>query len=91
MIHGPSNVKSKRISATTAVNSSSAPMPVVVLSKAWICGRMVAGTLGSNPADKKRMFVSSVSCILCRQGPFRRADYSLTGGLWVHVSKLCAI
>ena len=26
------------------------PVPVALLSQAWVCGRLLAGTVGSNPA-----------------------------------------
>jgi hypothetical protein len=48
-------------------------IPVVVRSKAWVCGRSLAGTAVSNPAGG----TMSVSCECCvaRQGSLRRADH----------------
>ena len=37
---------------------------MAALSKAWVCGRSLAGTAGSNPA--RGMYVSLVS-VVCRQ------------------------
>jgi hypothetical protein len=33
-----------------ACNSNGMPTPVAAQSKAWVCGRSLAGVVGSNPA-----------------------------------------
>jgi hypothetical protein len=33
------------------------PIPVAARSKAWVCGRSLAGIAGSNPAGDKEVFV----------------------------------
>ena len=35
------------------------PIPVVARSKVWVCGRLLAGTVGSNPTGSCRVEVSS--------------------------------
>jgi hypothetical protein len=40
------------------------PIPVAARSKAWVCGRSLAGIAGSNSAGGAWM---SVSCVLCCQ------------------------
>jgi hypothetical protein len=39
-------------------NTPLRPMPVAARSKAWLCGRSLAGIVGSNPAGA----MESVSC-----------------------------
>jgi hypothetical protein len=34
-----------------AVSNYEIPIPVVVRSKAWVCGRLISGIAGSNPAE----------------------------------------
>ena len=43
--------------------------------KAKVCGRLITGTAGSNPADG----MDIVCCVLCRKRSVRRADHSFTG------------
>jgi hypothetical protein len=40
------------------------PIPLAVLSKGWVCGRSIAGIVGSNPAGGMDVFLLSVLC--CR-------------------------
>ena len=40
------------------------PLPVTAQSKAWVCGRSLAGIVGSNPAGG--MGVSLVSVVCCQ-------------------------
>jgi hypothetical protein len=56
------------------------PIPVAARSKAWICGRSLAGLAGSNPA--KNMDVCLL-CVLCfvRYRSLRRAYHSSRGVL----------
>ena len=39
------------------------PVPVAARSKAWVCGRSLAGIMGSNPAGAWM----SVMCVVCCQ------------------------
>jgi hypothetical protein len=54
------------------------PIPVAARSKAWVCGRSLAGIVGSNPAGAWM----SVSCECCvsgkglRVGPITRPEES---------------
>jgi hypothetical protein len=41
------------------------PIPVAVRSKAWVCGRSLAGIVGSNPA-KGHGCLSLVSVVCCQ-------------------------
>ena len=43
------------------------PIPVVSHSKAWVCGRSLAGLLGTN-LTWKWMFVSCGCCVLSGRG-----------------------
>jgi hypothetical protein len=43
------------------------PIPVVVRSKAWVCGRSLAGIVGSNPTGAW-MSVSCECCVLSGRG-----------------------
>jgi hypothetical protein len=45
----------------------SMPIPVVARSKAWFCGRSLAGIVGSNPAGG-RTFVCCECCVLSGRG-----------------------
>jgi hypothetical protein len=47
------------------------PVPVAALSKAWVCGRSLAGVLGSNPSGSNGYL--SVVIVVCSQ-----ADVSAT-------------
>ena len=51
------------------------PVPLTALSKAWVCGRSLAGIAGSNPAGVMGVSVVSVVCCL------RLADHSYRGVL----------
>jgi hypothetical protein len=44
--------------------NSTPPIPVAALSKAWFCGRALAGIAGSNPTGAW-MFVSC-ECLCCQ-------------------------
>jgi hypothetical protein len=41
---------------------SPGPILVAALSKAWVCGRSLAGIVGSNPAGNMECVVSVVCC-----------------------------
>ena len=45
------------------------PMPVATRSKAWVCGRSLAGMVGSNPVGAWMSLSLSVSlmCVVCCQ------------------------
>ena len=55
------------------------PIPVAARSKAWVCGRSLAGIMGSNPAGAW-MSVSCECCVLSgkglRVGPITRPEES---------------
>ena len=56
-------------------------IPVAALSKAWVCGRSLAGIEGSN-SIAAWMSVCCVFCVLSvREGLLRRADHSYRGVL----------
>jgi len=42
--------------------------PVAARSKAWICGCLVAGIVGSNPAGDMYVSLSRVCCVLSGRG-----------------------
>ena len=42
------------------------PVPVAARSKAWVCGRALAGVVGSNPVGD--MDVCSECCVLSGRG-----------------------
>ena len=71
------------------VNSSS--VPVAARSKAWVCGRSLAGIVGSNPAGSMDIYLSVVSVVCCQ------VEVSSTGRSLVqrsptdYVAKLCVI
>ena len=58
----------------------SLPIPVVTRSKAWVCGRWLAGIAGSNSAGGMNVFLVWLLCV-GREGPLRRADLSSRGVL----------
>ena len=44
------------------------PMPVPARSKAWVCGRSLAGIVGSNPVGGMDVSLSlSLMCVVCCQ------------------------
>jgi len=47
-------------------NNSQQPIPLAARSKAWLCGRLVAGIVGSNPAGV--IDVSYECCVLSGRG-----------------------
>ena len=53
------------------------PIPVVVRSKVWVCGRSLPGIAGSNPAGGMNV------CLLCvvRYRSLRRTDHPSRGVL----------
>jgi hypothetical protein len=53
--------------------------PVTARSKTWVCGRSLAGSVGSNPAGAW-MSVSCGCCVLSGKG-LRRAGHSSRGVL----------
>ena len=59
----------------TSHNNLCLPVPVAARSKAWVCDRWVAGTVGSNPTDDMDDCFLWVLCIV------RRADHSSRGVL----------
>jgi hypothetical protein len=40
------------------------PTPVAALSKAWVCGRSLAGIAGSNPAGGMDAYLIRVVCVV---------------------------
>ena len=50
----------------TGRSQKKTPIPVAVGSKAWVCGRSLAGILGSKPAES--MSVSCECCVLSGRG-----------------------
>ena len=53
-------------------------VPEAARSKAWVCGRSLAGIVGSNPAGDKDVCLVRVVC--CQvEGSLRRADHSFIG------------
>jgi hypothetical protein len=40
------------------------PIPVVAPSKAWVCGRALAGVMGSNPTGGMDVYL--VQCLCCQ-------------------------
>jgi len=44
-----------------------APIPVAARSKAWVCGRLLAGIAGSNPARVWMCVCVSVVSVVCCQ------------------------
>jgi hypothetical protein len=54
------------------------PIPVATRSKAWVCGRSLAGIAGSNPA---RIWISvSCECCVCCQVDVSASGCSLVQG-----------
>jgi hypothetical protein len=56
------------------------PIPVAARSKAWVCGRSLAGIAGSNLAGSMDVFLLLVLCVV-RYRSLRRADHSSRGVL----------
>jgi len=56
------------------------PLPVAARSKAWVCGRSLAGIAGSNPAGGIDV-LSVVSVVCCQVEVSVWADHSSRGGL----------
>jgi hypothetical protein len=52
-----------RFSLFNGIYKSDGPVPVAARSKAWVCGRLPAGIVGSNPAGAW-MFVCCECCVL---------------------------
>jgi len=44
------------------------PIPVTAPSKAWVCGRSLAGIVGSNPAGVMDVTLSCECCLLSGRG-----------------------
>jgi hypothetical protein len=40
------------------------PIPVAALSKAWVCGRLLTGIVGSNPAGGMDVCLLWVLCVV---------------------------
>jgi len=53
-------------------------IPVAALSKAWVCGRSLAGIKGPNPAIEMDICLLWALCVV-RQRAMRQAAYSFTG------------
>jgi hypothetical protein len=53
---------------------------VAVLSKAWVCGRSIAGIVGLNPYDSTDFRLLCVLHVV-QVPPLRRADHSFRGAL----------
>jgi hypothetical protein len=43
-------------------------MPAAALSKAWACGRLLAGIVGSNPAAAVHVHLLGVMCVVSASG-----------------------
>jgi hypothetical protein len=54
--------------------------PVAALSRAWACGRSLAGIAGSNPTGDMEVFLLWVLCVVRSRSP-RRADHSSSEAL----------
>jgi len=50
----------------TSIYTASEPIPVAARSKAWVCGRTLAGIAGSNTDDG--IYVSCECCVLSGRG-----------------------
>jgi hypothetical protein len=48
---------------------------VIAGSKAWVCGRLLAGIMGSNPTEGMDVFLLRVLCVVS----LRRTDHSSSG------------
>ena len=55
------------------------PVPVAARSKAWVCGRSLAGIVGSNPAGRLDVCLLLVLCVV-RERSLRLA-YHLSRGV----------
>jgi hypothetical protein len=68
---------------------SNKPIPVAAGSKAWVCGRSLAGIAGSNPAGG--MDVLSVVSVVCCQVEVSATSWSLVqrSPTECGVSKVC--
>jgi hypothetical protein len=58
----------------------SAPIPVAARSKAWVCGRSLAGIADSNPAGDMDVCLLWVLCVFSYKS-LRRVDHSSRGVL----------
>jgi hypothetical protein len=54
----------RRISTNYRPNTHLTPVPVATRSKAWVCGRSLAGIVGSNPAGGMDVFLCWVLCVV---------------------------
>jgi hypothetical protein len=55
---------------------------VAARSKAWVCGRLLAGIASSNPAGRMDVcLLCVVCCVLSGKRSLRWADHSSRGGL----------
>jgi len=61
------------------------PIPVDARSKTWVCGRLLAGNLGSIPAESMDICPLRVLYVV-RYRSLRRADHSSRGFL---LSEVC--
>jgi len=57
------------------------PIPVATQSKGWICGPLLAGISGSNPAEGMDGCLSVVSAVFCRIEISASVDHSSRGVL----------
>jgi hypothetical protein len=57
---------------------------VVVWSKTYVCGYLIAGIAGSNPAEEVDVGLLCLFCVCVfrRQRPLRRADHSFREALF---------
>jgi hypothetical protein len=65
-------------------------IPVTARSKTWVCGRSLAGIVGSNPARGMEVCLLWVLCVV-NYGYLRRTDLSSRGVLPTVVRSLCVI
>ena len=63
-----------RLNISPTVWPAGRPISVAVRSKAGVCGRSLAGTVGSNPTRGMDICLLLVMCVLCFQ-----VDVSVTG------------
>jgi hypothetical protein len=65
-------------------------IPVAAKSQAWVCSRLLARIVGSNPAIGMDVCLLRVLCVV-RERPLLRADHSYRGGLPSVVCPICVI
>jgi hypothetical protein len=65
------------------------PIPLVVRSEAWVCGRSLAGIAGSNPAGVIDVYILWMLCTVM-YGSLRRTDHSPRGPTDSGVFRVCS-